>query len=275
VAGKKPGMSAAVCKAAESELLRGSSDLIGIYQIPKASEFCADKQLSETRKLYLYSTLQNLEALGLTVGRENYRLVYITSLSEHLAADIKSNLDSALGKINFIFNLSKPDDYIGRSLNLSDVVVLRCEGEVSAYYLNGTASFVHIPDFMDTDKLVKCAAKHYKKGLADFGVTYPVNTALDLAVSELTLDGLPEKYDGNKGYEELIHNIKIAVEDELVSCAMKHYTKNDVFADYTVHDALFDAAKELNLHNLPVLDNDGDGEYDDLADYLRNRLGIE
>lgn len=49
------------------------------------------------------------------------------------------------------FNIDIPEDYTGRSLSLSDVVVLHQDGDVSAHYVD-SVGFREVPQFLDRDK---------------------------------------------------------------------------------------------------------------------------
>ena len=48
-------------------------------------------------------------------------------------------------------NINFSEDYTGRSLSLSDVVMLHQDGDVSAHYVD-SVGFREVPQFLDHDK---------------------------------------------------------------------------------------------------------------------------
>ena len=80
-------------------------------------------------------------ATGHTVDPANYELVYSAPLTP----------DMTLEDIYTRFNIDIPEDYTGRSLSLSDVVVLHQDGDVSAHYVD-SVGFREVPQFLDRDK---------------------------------------------------------------------------------------------------------------------------
>ena len=80
-------------------------------------------------------------ATGHTVDHANYELVYAAPLTP----------DMTLEDIYTRFNIDIPEDYKGRSLSLSDVVVLHQDGDVSAHYVD-SVGIREVPQFLDRDK---------------------------------------------------------------------------------------------------------------------------
>lgn len=84
------------------------------------------KDIPETRD-YRYESYGLLELMGGTCDPKNYDQVY----SGIMAAD------DTLGTLYERFNLHHPADFKGRSLSVSDVVVIRqASGEEAAYYVD-------------------------------------------------------------------------------------------------------------------------------------------
>lgn len=89
----------------------------------------------------VFEPYDRLIATGHTVDPANYELVYAAPLTP----------DMTLEDIFIRFNIDIPEDYTGRSLSLSDVVVLHQDGDVSAHYVD-SVGFREVPQFLDRDK---------------------------------------------------------------------------------------------------------------------------
>ena len=89
----------------------------------------------------VFEPYDRLIATGHTVDPANYELVYSAPLTP----------DMTLEDIYTRFNIDIPEDYTGRSLSLSDVVVLHQDGDVSAHYVD-SVGFREVPQFLDRYK---------------------------------------------------------------------------------------------------------------------------
>jgi hypothetical protein len=126
--------------AREADLLYGDNpyhreNKFGIYQIKDS--------IGEARN-FRFAPMSELEALGLSVDRANYELVYTAPFSER--AEYLTDRYLVLNNLFNIFNTAQPADYAGRSLSVSDVVVLRCNGDITAHFVD-RAGFVELPFF--------------------------------------------------------------------------------------------------------------------------------
>lgn len=110
----------------EANLLTSDVDRFGIYQIPG----------SEANLPLLFEPLERLEACGLSVRREHYRLIYTGYLDP----------GDSLNSIFEAFNLRHPPGYRGRSLSVSDVILLHRDGKHEALYVD-SYGFTGIPRF--------------------------------------------------------------------------------------------------------------------------------
>jgi hypothetical protein len=89
-------------------------DSYSIYQL---------KDGEELRK-HRWESLESLKRHGLSIEKENYNLVYTSTMPD--------TLDMIYEK----FNLYHPQDFKGHSLSVSDVVVLHKNGMETAYYVD-------------------------------------------------------------------------------------------------------------------------------------------
>ena len=103
-----------------------------IYQIPHKEE---------TRS-YTFESLDRLHAAGLEVSHVNYELVYTAPISPG------DNLEALFTR----FNIDHPKDYKGRSMSVSDVVVLHQNGQDTAYYCD-SVGFEEVPQFWKDNPL--------------------------------------------------------------------------------------------------------------------------
>jgi hypothetical protein len=126
--------------AREADLLYGDNpyyreNKFGIYQIRD--------DIDEARN-FRSASMKELEALGLTPNRDNYELVYTATLQHRI--EYLTDIYPALNRLYEQFNVDHPADYTGRSLSVGDVVVLRCNGDITAHFVDSTG-FVELPFF--------------------------------------------------------------------------------------------------------------------------------
>ncbi len=109
------------------------------YDIPpECSSFTIYQlKLGQETDEYLFQPYEALQEKGLKVTPEHYEKVYMAPLSE------EQNLE----EIYMEFNVMKPDDYRGRSLSISDVVVIHEAREDTAYYCD-LVGFREVPEFL-------------------------------------------------------------------------------------------------------------------------------
>lgn len=101
---------------------------------------------------YRYEPYDRLIGAGLAVDRNNYDLVYKAPLAE----------GDTLGTLFRKFNIDHPDDYMGRSLSISDVITLHRGGKDTAYYVDSGAGFTELEGFLRPDDLQKSTPEVYK-----------------------------------------------------------------------------------------------------------------
>ena len=76
---------------------------------------------------------------GLTVSREDYRMVYHGKLAP----------EETLERIYEKFNLYHPEDYTGYSLSMSDIIVLKKDGKTEAFYVD-RVGFARLGEYPNT-----------------------------------------------------------------------------------------------------------------------------
>lgn len=94
------------------------------------------KNIPENRDLAFEST-DHLKAIGKTVDKENYELVYSGKLEEGIG------LEDLYTK----FNIAHPDDFRGHSMSVSDVVVIKDVTGEHAHFVD-SFGFTEVPEFV-------------------------------------------------------------------------------------------------------------------------------
>lgn len=115
----------------EAAFLSHDGDCFAIYQV---------KDNGDTHGLR-FSSLEQLQASGQTVKRENYDLVYTAPLSEYVCTD------AALNDLWEKFNNEHPADYHSPSMSVSDIIAIKRDGKVSCHYCD-RFGHAEIQDFL-------------------------------------------------------------------------------------------------------------------------------
>ena len=111
----------------EKELLHGSHNQYGIYQLNDSPD----------ARDALFMNFGFLEKKGISIVREKYDLIYTAPLEE----------DMTLEDIYTKFNISRPEDFKGHSLSVSDVVVLNQNGKITSYFVD-SFGYREVPEFI-------------------------------------------------------------------------------------------------------------------------------
>lgn len=112
-------------ESGEGLLLYGKDDRYGLYQ------------LVGDDKGYRFMDKVTAESYGYQVDGKDYTLVYTDTLEDGVLLDMLYEK----------FNINHPEDYEGASMSMSDVVVMRRNGEVKAYYVD-SIGYSEVPDFI-------------------------------------------------------------------------------------------------------------------------------
>ena len=113
------------------------------YEVPEQDSFSIYqiKSGDETRD-YRFEPYDRLQAMGRSVNRANYDLVYTAPLDG----------PTTLEDIYRTFNIEHPADFKGHSLSVSDVVVLHQGGKDTAHYCD-SFGFQQVPEFLRENPL--------------------------------------------------------------------------------------------------------------------------
>ena len=123
-------MEDAICHENEGLFLNPSSEY-GRYAIYQLNE-------DAVKDNYLFMNMEYVKNKGIEVRGEDYSLVYGGRLPE----------DVTLERLFEKFNVSRPENFSGHSLSVSDVVVTNRGGEVKAYYVD-SFGYADLPEFVE------------------------------------------------------------------------------------------------------------------------------
>ena len=105
-------------------------------------------QLKEGPEQHLLRFASLAELHGLPVDAKHYDKVYTAAIPETGSHNPSAIMEDLYAK----FNLYRPDDFHGHSLSVSDVVVLKLNGQSQAYYTD-SYGFVPLPGFLADNPL--------------------------------------------------------------------------------------------------------------------------
>lgn len=110
----------------ENRLFDGNGENYGIYQLKKSEE-----------RTYQFMGMREASSLGFEIHGEDYELIYSDRLG----------MEDTLNSLYEKFNINHPQDFTGHSLSVSDVVVMRKNGESKAYYVD-SFGFTELLEFI-------------------------------------------------------------------------------------------------------------------------------
>ena len=185
----------------EAQLLYGSSDKYGIYQLKHNPE------LDHLR----FEGTESLKRMGITkdnfdaIKPENYELIYVGNLSELQEQTEGEMLEAIYEK----FNIDHPEDYRGHSLSVSDIVVLHQNGKNSAHFVD-SFGFTGLSDFMQTLEGVKEQEAEIDTSGQDVQKSEPEKQELE--TSDNTLEDGDEIIDLGDEKEQVLADMKKSLE---------------------------------------------------------------
>ena len=135
-------------------------------------------QLKDTpdRRDYAFESLDRLREQGRKVDMQNYDKVYSGAMFPG------ENLESIYTR----FNVDHPQDFTGHSLSVSDVVVIRQNGQETAHYCD-SFGFAEVPEFLKPENYLKNAEMAMED---DYGM---VDGIINNGRKEVTPPGTDEK----------------------------------------------------------------------------------
>ena len=93
-----------------------------------------------------WSSLRELDSMGLTPDFDHYELVYSGPLPAY------DNRNDLLEGFYYQFNMDRPEDFHGHSLSVSDIVAIKEAGNVSFHFVD-SFGFKELQDFLPENYL--------------------------------------------------------------------------------------------------------------------------
>lgn len=128
------------------------------------------------RRDYAFEPLDRLRGMDRKVDMQNYDKVYSGAMFP------SENLESIYTR----FNVDRPEDFRGHSLSVSDVVVIRRNGQETAHYCD-SFGFSEVPEFLEPENYLKNAEIAVED---DYGM---VDGIINNGKKEVTPPGADEK----------------------------------------------------------------------------------
>ncbi len=173
----------------EAQLLYGSSDRYGIYQLKDNPELDQFRFEGTASLMERGITKDNFDA----IVPENYNLIYSGEL-----ADIEGDTQNEkLGDVFLKFNTARLEDFKGHSLSVSDIVVLHENGKNSAHFVD-SFGFTVLPDFMhelENGKEQDALGQSENSSVIQNDLKSEMETEIDTSVLQKDLSTGTEKTD--------------------------------------------------------------------------------
>lgn len=170
----------------ENLLFNGIGNRYGIYQLK-----------GDSGNAYRFMNFEFVREHGMEVKGTDYQFMYDDVLSD------QESLDSLFYK----FNVNRPEDFVGHSLSVSDVIVMRKDGEVKSYYVD-SFGFEELPDFVRerelelgiaSEQVITQETKSYPPVYM-----YPITYAMEHSAVDEYLDSRKLNLDCKKAIESAI-----------------------------------------------------------------------
>lgn len=181
----------------ENRLFDGNGEHYGIYQLKKSEE-----------RTYQFMGMREASSFGFEIHGEDYELIYSDRLG------MEDTLDSLYEK----FNINHPQDFTGHSLSVSDVVVMRKNGESKAYYVD-SFGFTELPEFIHERLRLQEVSVEEKGEQKEYLPVYQqtLQYAMEHGEADDYLDSRKLNIDCKKAIEETIRDhfdgMRLSLED--------------------------------------------------------------
>ena len=120
------------------KFLNAGCDVYMVMQLQSSKKFLDEK----------FASMRELHRQGKTPNPEHYDVTYYADLPA-MWRDMSNN--EVLEELFQRFNLSRPQDFEGHSLSVSDVIALKRDGDVSVHYVD-SIGFKELPDFLKAEE---------------------------------------------------------------------------------------------------------------------------
>ena len=181
----------------ENRLFDGNGEHYGIYQLKKSEE-----------RTYQFMGMREASRFGFEIHGEDYELIYSDRLG----------MEDTLNSLYEKFNINHPQDFTGHSLSVSDVVVMRKNGESKAYYVD-SFGFTELPEFIHERLRLQEVSVEEKGEQKEYLPVYQqtLQYAMEHGAADDYLDSRKLNIDCKKAIEETIREhfdgMRLSLED--------------------------------------------------------------
>ena len=117
------------------EIFNNETDIYAILQL--------NCDLPEPNAFEAFVSLKRLRRQGKEPNIDHYEMVYTAPLPAY------EDLNDMLEELYVRFNIDRPEDFKGHSLSVSDIIVIRQNGQESAYYVDDIGFKELNPGFLE------------------------------------------------------------------------------------------------------------------------------
>lgn len=181
----------------ENQLFDGNGEYYGIYQLRESGE-----------RTYQFMGMREASSFGFEIHGEDYELIYSDRLG----------MEDTLNSLYEKFNINHPQDFTGHSLSVSDVVVMRKNGESKAYYVD-SFGFTELPEFIHERLRLQEVSVEEKREQKGYLPVYQqtLQYAMEHGAADDYLDSRKLNMDCKKAIEETIREhfdgMRLSLED--------------------------------------------------------------
>lgn len=181
----------------ENQLFDGNGEYYGIYQLRESGE-----------RTYQFMGMREASSFGFEIHGEDYELIYSDRLG----------MEDTLNSLYEKFNINHPQDFTGHSLSVSNVVVMRKNGESKAYYVD-SFGFTELPEFIHERLRLQEVSVEEKGEQKEYLPVYQqtLQYAMEHGAADDYLDSRKLNIDCKKAIEETIREhfdgMRLSLED--------------------------------------------------------------
>lgn len=181
----------------ENQLFDGNGEYYGIYQLRESGE-----------RTYQFMGMREASNFRFEIHGEDYELIYSDRLG----------MEDTLNSLYEKFNINHPQDFTGHSLSVSDVVVMRKNGESKAYYVD-SFGFTELPEFIHERLRLQEVSVEEKREQKGYLPVYQqtLQYAMEHGAADDYLDSRKLNIDCKKAIEETIREhfdgMRLSLED--------------------------------------------------------------
>ena len=137
-------------RTTKTKITEAQARLLSFLRSPEDSYAILQMASEPANRERLFLSYDALRRLGEQPRLSHYETVYTGTLPKI------SDMNWMLEQLFERFNQEHPQDYPGRSLSVSDIVLMKVHGQLSCHYVD-SIGFKELPDFLEPEEYLRCA----------------------------------------------------------------------------------------------------------------------